>query len=679
AALPWSAAQANVGGAAALQAPGAVLTLPRSAAAAVPGVVAPALPAGAASVLPAPAAAPAAAPQAEPAVLAPEAARAGFVEASQPRSTFGSLARTVAGKLGLGRLFDNARTESATGILPVKTDLPEGLVLDQEPSLPDPGLSGGVFIESMDLPGETAEDIFASGPAVLRADPASEAAVEAALRALVDANPAKYGVPSADLATVHVKRVAGQAHQADTIYALFRQTLNGMEMRGTALSFTIKVIRGQPVVLASSAKLYPRVAVNANQGFSDEQLREKALERLGPVAQGYEVEAGFVERKIVYLNGAWRAANIYFIEGSPVPLAVAVDIATGEAFVWDARTGTLGGEPSPAGRVLGRTTPKGPTRPESQLVARPLPDVNVALGDGKVVVTDSDGKFFLDSGLEGLAAQFKAVLAGKWAKVTDAVGGNLEVSGVLESGKEVTVTFNPEGMNEAAIAQVNGYLLTTLVHDWVKTHGIDDKRIDRAIAVKVNIDDECNAYYTRWNPSLNFFRASEKCVNTSYDTVVMHEYGHFIDDMIGGIVNGGVSEGWGDIFSMFILNNPVIGEHFFKKPLADGRDYIRHGENTYQYKSTDEVHAQGQAWGGFAWKLRKSLMAELGEAAGAALAEALVVPTIFAKAANIPALMAQVLLNDMDANGAMPHEAQIRAAAKAHGVTLPKVPGKVEA
>jgi hypothetical protein len=151
--------------------------------------------------------------------------------------------------------------------------------------------------------------------------------------------------------------------------------------------------------------------------------------------------------------------------------------------------------------------------------------------------------------------------------------------------------------------------------------------------------------------------------------------------MTGGIVNGGASEGWGDMLSMYSLNNPIIGVHFLKKPRpdADGNlvDYIRNGENHYQYNESDEVHQQGQAWMGFGWKLRKQFMSDLGDAAGAALAESLVLPVMFAKASNIPAIIAQVLLADMDANGNMPHEATIRATAALHGITLPSNPNRI--
>jgi len=247
------------------------------------------------------------------------------------------------------------------------------------------------------------------------------------------------------------------------------------------------------------------------------------------------------------------------------------------------------------------------------------------------------------------------------------------------------VVFNPNSdlSDENSLAQISAFHNVNADYMFLRARKLTTDKMDQnAIVVRTNVDDECNAYYTPGTPSLNFFRSSENCVNSSYATVSRHEYGHYWDDMTGGIVNGGLSEGWGDTLSMYSLNDPIIGEHFLKhpRPGPDGTpiDFIRDGNNTYQYTGEgDEVHDIGQAWGGFNWKIRKALMAKLGDAAGAALAEALVLPTMFAKAASVPAAMAQVLLADMDANGNMPHESEIRGAAAAHGVTLPKNPGRI--
>lgn len=58
----------------------------------------------------------------------------------------------------------------------------------------------------------------------------------------------------------------------------------------------------------------------------------------------------------------------------------------------------------------------------------------------------------------------------------------------------------------------------------------------------MNIDDRCNAFWA--GRSINFYQKGGfgQCLNTAFADVVIHEYGHGIDDAIGGIVNGGYSE-----------------------------------------------------------------------------------------------------------------------------------------
>lgn len=304
-----------------------------------------------------------------------------------------------------------------------------------------------------------------------------------------------------------------------------------------------------------------------------------------------------------------------------------------------------------------------------------LPHLNATVG-GKDVTTDVEGKFTASG---GSSAKLQATLSGKWVKIIDEAGHPVSVSAAVKPGAANKIVFNPLGQDFFTLDQVNTYISLSRIHDWWSQRLSADKRIDRQIPANVNIDDECNAYYTPGRPSLNFFRESANCTDTGRPGVTAHEYGHFVDDMIGGITNGGMSEGWGDIGSMFMYNSRWIGVGFIKDasraPYPNGA--IRDGENTYQYNENDEVHDQGQAWMGFAWKLRKALIAELGEAAGAAEAESLIIPTLFAKADNIPAQMAQVLLNAMDKNGTIRYEKEIRAAAKIHGITLPKNPGVV--
>lgn len=611
----------------------------------------------------------------------------------------GRVVNAVATHLPWTRVFDASKGASSSasvsaglgvaGIRPLpKPVLPQGFDLDDAPTTPNSAQVGGIEINAWDTPGaKSSGGIFDSAPRVIQADPTSEADVERALREMVDADAAKYGVSSAELKTIHVRRVAGVGDQADTIYAFFRQqrksdnpdgSSQNVQVNGSYLSFTVKVVKNQPTVMAAMSRLYPTLSVKTSAAMSDAELKAHAEQKL---PQGYNIELLFIERKILYHNGAWKTVNLYDLEGLPqaVGVQVAVDVATGEVFTWDARIGmhaAPAADPqAPAAAVTGRATARAEAddhRPDGKpvLVELPLPELTATV-DGRPIMTDTDGRW---SASASGPTKFKAKLEGKWAKVYDKNNHPVTIDAAVNPGDNVVVA-NPTASDLLTVDQVNMYIWITRIHDWWSARLNADKRIDNQIPVNVNIDQDCNAYYTPGRPSLNFFKESSRCSDTGKAGIGAHEYGHHVDNMIGGITNGGMSEGWGDIGSMFLLGTPIIGEGFLKNR---NPSWIRHGDNTYQYSDNDEVHDQGQAWMGFAWKLRKMLIASLGEAAGAAKAEALIIPTLFAKAGDIPSQMAQVLLNAMDKDGKIQHEKEIRAAAKAHGIDLPQNPGVIQ-
>ncbi|MBI3553801.1 MAG: hypothetical protein HY077_14995 [Elusimicrobia bacterium] len=637
-----------------------------------------------------------------------------FGSSVQKQSWVSRVKDAVKGEIPWSQVFDFSGRDSlsafpsmAMGIRPLpEPTLPAGVKLDPPPAAPDPKKVPGVTIEGFfAVPGsKTPGGVFDAGPRLLKADPSQPKDVERALREMIDLDAAKYGLTSAELSTVHAEFRKYATHQTDTVFVLFSQTRESKNPNGTVervpihgarLSFTVKNVNGNAVLYSSMGKLYPNIAVNTDRTLTDDQLKGQAEKRLG-IPPNSTHELHFIERKIIYSQGSWHTANLYVIDGFPV--MIAVDVATGDAFAWDPRMGAQSEDQATAA-ILGR----GETSDVRQngvptLVPQGMNNLTITMADGSKVDTNTQGKLVVVS-KDGKEVAFEAALEGTFARVKDAQGRTLKINGAVKPGTEGEFVYNPKDAEEWVYNLINTFQGINRVHDWLYAR-FPDKRINRDIQGTANIDQECNAYYTPGRPSLNFFRSSANCSDTGRPGIIAHEYGHFWDDMIGGIVNGGLSEGWGDILSMFIFGSPIIGDGFLKNttntfpanfltrwiariPLVGGLvepfrpSYIRHGENTYQFKEYDEVHAQGQAWMGFAWKLRLSLIAKLGEAAGAAMAESLIIPTMLAKAGDIPAAMAQVLLNDMDKNGLMPHEAEIRAAAKAHGIDLPKAPGAI--
>ena len=616
-------------------------------------------------------------------------------KAELPKATVPAPARNASGKQSAVSSAVKAATPGqagaafdGTGVLPSQKQHHPELNLDPTPAAPEAPVSWNqVSVPSPraikgGLMNKVLGWVLGPGDAVvLPGNPKDEAGVEKALRDLIRSRPDLFSNLSQDsFRTILVKKVTGQAGLADTFYANFQQQKDTVRVEGSYLNFVVKMMGGKAVVVASTAELYPETSqVDTNGTLNDLQLRGKASERLGTPTNAVD-DLRDLDRRIMYIGGQWRTVQVFFYQ--KLVVNVAVDVNSGETFAWDPRmqaapnAAQQGLKAAPAGEAVGRGVADGPHQPGVELAVLPLAHIQIEEPSG-TFYADKDGKFTVP-GTGTDPVQLTVRLSGRFATVIDSDHKDLVVTLTAKPGEQLRAVFNPEGSEEGAVAQVNAYVHTTRVHDWIVSKGIDVAQLNKPMPINVNIDDECNAYYTPWNPSLNFFKSSGRCANSSYNDVNYHEYGHGVDDATGGgIKNGGLSEGWGDIIAMYMTGQPLLGRGFLKE---GEHGWLRTGENTYQYNSHDEVHQQGEAWMGFGWTLRQSLIESLGDPGkGAALAEALVIPVFLAGVRDIPSAMQQVLLRDVGEDGKAAHQKQIVAAAKAHGINL-KMPraGQVE-
>jgi hypothetical protein len=711
--------------------------------------------------------APAAAVSAPSAAPAAQAAVAAEVQ-DAPRTLIGRLAKAVTGGVtaAVSDLFDGASARGsympayARGIIAAPVSghlLPAGVALDAKPQ---PTNEGSVRVQDFHLAQDHA---LADGtkPIKLDADAQDPAAVEAALRALVDANPAKYGASSSDMAKVHVQLVPGDKStgQADTYYAIFRQWKKGVDHDGSpyyllvdggSLTFVLKVFAdGKPTIMATEGRLYPGVDAGVmTVNFSDDEMLAKATARLqspadalpGKLKQALAkiwervkaaVGAGaaepeapeFLTRQLTNVNGTWRALNLYQaadLQGRPV--IVAVDVKSGDAFAWTAQellrndATAAPSAPSVPGTAAARGTTltaaggdHGPTGP------LPLPYANVYDASGKVAaVTAADGTFTVPAGTAG---RFTLRLDGAYAKQSDDDADKnaaVEVSFTAAPGQTVKALLNPDGDDPELAADVNGYVYYSRQVAWLKdSAGVTDPRILAPLGggVRSNRHDmPGNAYYSPADDSLNLQASAIETVkdskgrphklqfeNTAQPSIIYHESTHravqilsqialsaeqaassafrFVARVMDPVMDGGVNEAIADTVSMYMRGSPLIGEGFYANMPAGPKNLIRTGENDTQFDPKNpDPHAQGEAYMGFTWMVRKGLIDALGEAAGAAYAALLVVPTtLYSQPQDVPTAMLHVLIGDMSTDGRIPHEAMIRAAASAHGPQLPTV------
>jgi uncharacterized protein (TIGR03382 family) len=148
--------------------------------------------------------------------------------------------------------------------------------------------------------------------------------------------------------------------------------------------------------------------------------------------------------------------------------------------------------------------------------------------------------------------------------------------------------------------------------------------LDTQLDFYVNEPGTCNAYST--GDDVHFVRRDGTCENSGrLADVVFHEFGHSLHkhSVIAGMgeYEGHLSEGLADFFAANITEDPAVGRGFF---LSDAplRDIDPLGtERVYPLDFDFDPHISGLIIGGALWDLRKTLIRQLGTAAGIARAE----------------------------------------------------------
>ncbi|MCA8949935.1 MAG: hypothetical protein KDE27_10565 [Planctomycetes bacterium] len=306
--------------------------------------------------------------------------------------------------------------------------------------------------------------------------------------------------------------------------------------------------------------------------------------------------------------------------------------------------------------------------PISAPTNEPLVGVEVTVPGIGTLVTDQNGQFTANLStptsvtvqLDGIHMQLIAGTQPQTATLT------------LQPGVNQTFQLCSQTATQDQMAHTTTYYWTHEINEFVRgiVGNLPELSIADMVQPTVNITSSCNAYYT--NNSINFYFQTTQCNNTSAASVVAHEWGHGIDDRFGGISQtNGLSEGWGDICSIYLLDDPTIGHDFYTNGTP-----IRTGTNTRQYPGGSGPHAQGESWMGFAWKYRENLRTNYGTQQALAISNATVLGTLVADAKNQMDAVLEVFIaddNDANLNNGTPHHPELAAACTAHNLPYPPI------
>jgi hypothetical protein len=237
-----------------------------------------------------------------------------------------------------------------------------------------------------------------------------------------------------------------------------------------------------------------------------------------------------------------------------------------------------------------------------------LPLMNLKITEGgNTYYTDATGLLPLNN---STALTMNVSLEGKWAKVITN-GSTPSFTATVNPGSN-TLSFD----NDATIQERCGYYHVNLIHDYMRSFFTtwDDTQspnMDNALPTNIDLTSgNCNAFYN--GNSINFYALANGCNNLAQAAdVVYHEYGHGISDKFyqwqgSSFNNGGMGEGYSDIWGCALTQSPLLGVGFS----TTDQDPIRRYDinpKVYPQDIQGEVHADGEIIAGAWWDVSVAL------------------------------------------------------------------------
>jgi len=234
-------------------------------------------------------------------------------------------------------------------------------------------------------------------------------------------------------------------------------------------------------------------------------------------------------------------------------------------------------------------------------------------GEDRLVYLQGEGKVWNHSPLDEKPASVtlnylneSGNLSGQYADVRNAA---------TERAKSATRKFNYEPSN-THFNEVTVYNNINKIHDFYKkTLGYTDR--DKPIKATVHYGDKYdNAFFSPATDSMTFGDGGKRLNDlAAEDNVLFHEYSHAVVHTIVSLRGGeagAMNEGFSDYFAGTVNNKPTVGVWVAKKM---GKPWLRNMTNTKHYPEDvkNEVHADGEIWGGVCWDLRKALGAKVAD------------------------------------------------------------------
>lgn len=299
---------------------------------------------------------------------------------------------------------------------------------------------------------------------------------------------------------------------------------------------------------------------------------------------------------------------------------------------------------------------------------QPLNALRVNITGGNFAHSNPSGGYAVSHG-GSTAVTVNAPLTGRWARVVNQAQATSSLSQLATPPGPANFIYNLVP-SEFTTSEVNGYIHTDRIHDFIKAYSPAYPGVDIQLPVNVNLVGSCNAFYN--GSSINFYRAGAGCPNLCFSSVIWHEYGHFVIHR-GGTSQGAYGEGMSDTLANLLGDTPWIGEDF----RGPNTGPLRNAINPEMYPSANPIHTQGRIVSGAFWNTLLQLDQTVGHTAALNLVRSLAINSILLHPVGVtPGLTVDVLtLDDNDAflSNGTPHYNEIAAGFGAKNLTAPPI------
>jgi hypothetical protein len=374
-----------------------------------------------------------------------------------------------------------------------------------------------------------------------------------------------------------------------------------------------------------------------------------AIKKLEPSAVVQELGEAF---RVSQIGGLYRLVKVNraLVNLNERTLIVETDAHSGSVF--DSRDTRFFAEGRARGRVYQRSYFK------SQPIDANLFKLTIAAGSS-TFSTGMDGGFVY----QGTTTPRITSVRGPHARVRPITGSFVTR---IASRIDNLWDLNLNVTTPRDIAQINTFYHLNLMIQKAKQY-ISASWMDRPLSVNVNLNDVCNAFWD--GSSVNFFNAGQGCGNTALIAdVIYHEWGHGLDANTGGISDGAYSEGFGDIMSLIMTNDPRLGIGF-----TTTGGIVRNLEPNRIYpKDRGSRHDEGLIIGGTFFDLLKYLTVKYDAVRANDIVSSIALKTVFTAVNYTDVYNAALIVNDDDSNPATqsPDFCEINAAFSEHGLAV---------